>query len=113
MATARSAWTSSKLKCYSRAVSLNWDCRALLPCREGTHAELSADGVSGLDGQLFEGGHVLDQEGGTVKRGKVLLAKIGEGTSNRLTRHADDLPDLLVGQGHFDSASGARPGFFV
>jgi len=61
-----------------------------------------------LAGQLLKGGHVFDQQGRTMQHGDVVLAKIGEGTRNRLTRHADDLPDLVVGQSHFDSVGGGH-----
>ena len=42
-----------------------------------------------------------------------LLAKTGESAGNRLARHADDLPDLIMGQGHFDSVGRGHPGIVV
>ncbi len=92
-------------------------CNSIFHAFEATPqcTPLAAKGQAsvGLDGQLLKGGHVLYEQGRTTKRGKALLAKIGEGTTDSLTRHADDLPDLFVGQGYFDSATGDHPAILV
>ena len=61
-------------------------------------------------GQLLNGRHILDQQGRTMKFGDVLLAKSRERTSDRLARHADNLADLIMGQGHLDSVSCGQRG---
>ena len=44
-----------------------------------------------------------------MKRGNALLAETRQGAGDGLSRHANDLRDLIVGQRYLDSVAAAIP----